>query len=86
MKDLEKIFKALANRRRLAIIKYLKNNKDASVGEVSRAIKASFKATSKHLLILSSANIVDREQVHFQAAYRLAPRVHPVLKVFLTLV
>lgn len=86
MKDLERIFKALANRRRLAIIKYLKNNRDASVGEISKAIKASFKASSKHLIILSAASVVEREQVHFQAAYNLAPKIGPILKVLLSLI
>ena len=72
MKDLEKILKALANRRRLAIIKYLKNNREAPVGEIAGAIRLSFRSTSKHLGILSAADIIDREQRNLQIFYRLA--------------
>jgi len=71
-KDLEKIFKALANRRRLAIIRYLKKRKNATVGSIAGEIKLSFKSTSKHLNILFSADIVDREQKDLQKFYSLS--------------
>ena len=72
MRDLEKILKALANRRRLAIIKYLKKHREASVGEIAGAIKLSFKSTSKHLVILANVDILEREQRSLQMNYRLA--------------
>ena len=62
MKDLEKLLKALANRRRLAILKYLKERSEASVGDIAEAIHVSFPATSKHLARLSALDIIDREQ------------------------
>ncbi len=71
MKELEKPLKALANRRRLAILKYLKQNREASVGEIAGTIKLSFRATSKHLGILAAADILDKEQRSHQ------PRYHP---------
>ena len=49
IKEAEKILKALANARRLAIVKYLRKEKEATVGDIAEAIKLSFKATSKHL-------------------------------------
>ncbi len=72
MKNLEKQLKALANRRRLAILKYLKKVRQASVGEIAGEINLSFKATSKHLNILSTADILEREQVSLSVYYRLA--------------
>ncbi len=71
MKELEKILKALANKRRLAIVKYLKNHHEASVGELANAIKLSLRTTSKHLGILLAAELVDREQRQLQVFYRL---------------
>ena len=62
MKETERILKALANRRRLAILKFLKEYREASVGDVALAIKLSFKATSKHLAILDKVDLVQREQ------------------------
>ena len=71
--DLERVIKALANRRRLVILRVLKKNTEASVGNLARAIKLSFKSTSNHLGVLSSAGIVDRTQVSTMMLYRLAP-------------
>ncbi|MDP2649137.1 MAG: metalloregulator ArsR/SmtB family transcription factor [bacterium] len=68
----ERIFKALANRRRIAIIVYLKKRKEAAVGDIAGTIRLSFKATSKHLNILNAANILEREQRSLQMYYRLA--------------
>ena len=70
-KDLEKIFKALANRRRIAIIRFLKKQKEASVGEIAEEIELSFKATSKHLNILATADFLEKEQKSLQMLYRL---------------
>ncbi|OGI63740.1 hypothetical protein A2914_01015 [Candidatus Nomurabacteria bacterium RIFCSPLOWO2_01_FULL_41_21] len=79
-KDLEKIFKAFANRRRLAILKFLKKNKEQSVGEVADAIKLSFKSTSKHLLILSNAEIIEADQVSLVKFYSLFSKPNSLVK------
>lgn len=77
MKELEKTLKALANKRRLTIVKYLKDNREASVAEIASAIKLSFKATSKHLRILAAADIVESEQRSLQAFYWLVDSPGP---------
>lgn len=80
MKQLEKILKALANKRRLAILQYLKNNREESVGEIAKAIKLSFKATSKHLAILSSVDILDHDKRSLQIYYSLSAQCPPTAK------
>lgn len=80
MKQVEKTLKALANRRRLAIVKYLKKVREATVGEIAEEIKLSFKATSKHLGVLAAADIVEKEQRSLQMWYYLAPRLHHIAK------
>jgi DNA-binding transcriptional ArsR family regulator len=82
---LEKTIKALANRRRLAIVKYLKNKREASVGEIADEIRLSFKATSKHLGVLSAADILDRNQKSLQMFYSLAEPLPPVGKKIIDL-
>jgi len=77
MRELEKILKALANKRRLAIIRYLRENKEAPVGEIANEINLSFKATSKHLNILSAIDIVEKDQRSLQIYYRLAANQKP---------
>ena len=50
--SLETLFKALANRRRLIIIRHLKKHGEKSVTELADVIGVSVKSMSKHLLIL----------------------------------
>lgn len=85
MKKFEKILKAVANRRKLTIIKFLKSHREATVGEIAEVIRLSFKATSKHLAILSSVEIVDREQRSLQMFYRLASSQVPIAKHLIAL-
>ena len=71
MKDLERTLKALANKRRLAILQYLKKAKEATVGDIAGEIKLSFAATSRHLGVLSAADIVEKEQRSLEMWYSL---------------
>ena len=84
-KDFERIMKALANRRRLAILRFLKTTKDASVGDIADEIKLSFKATSKHLGVLYAAGIVDREQRSLQMFYHLSSDLPLPARVIISL-
>jgi DNA-binding transcriptional ArsR family regulator len=79
-KELERILKALANRRRLSIVKYLKKSKEATVGDIADEIKLSYKATSKHLGVLANADIVDKEQRSLQMWYRISSTTHTITK------
>ncbi len=85
-RELEKVLKALANKRRVLILKYLKRSGRATVGEISDAIKLSFKATSKHLMILSNADIVDKEQESLNMNYFLPKTTHPLAAKLLSII
>lgn len=85
MHKLEKILKALANRRRLAILKYLKENKEAPVAEIADEINLSFKATSKHLGVLSAIDIIEREQRSSQMFYYLSAAQEPPVKYIISI-
>ncbi|HEY4490311.1 MAG TPA: metalloregulator ArsR/SmtB family transcription factor [Candidatus Paceibacterota bacterium] len=71
MNSIEKILKALANKRRLAIVKYLDSKKGASVGDIAEAIKLSFRSTSRHLRVLSSVDIIEGSQIGLTVIYKL---------------
>ena len=71
-KNLEKTLKALANQRRIAIVRFVRQKKEASVGDIAEAIKLSFKATSRHLGRLLAADILDKEQRSLQVFYRIS--------------
>lgn len=85
LRDFEKVMKALANRRRLAILKYLKVGGRATVGDIAGEIKLSFKSTSKHLQLLAAAGIIEREQISLQMWYQIVEKlpdgVKPVLSI-----
>ena len=76
-KILERELKALANKRRLAILKFLKKNKEASVGGIAQAIKLSFKSTSRHLAVLSGADILNKNQKGLEVYYQIASPTSP---------
>ncbi len=85
MKDIEKQMKALANARRLSILKYLKKRKEATVGSISAEIRLSFKSTSRHLGVLYAADILEKEQRSLEIYYRLAKHLHPATKHVITI-
>jgi DNA-binding transcriptional ArsR family regulator len=72
-REAERLFKALGNRRRIAILKHLARTRRASVGDVAKHIKLSIKATSKHLSALSSVGLLDREQIGLTVWYFVSP-------------
>lgn len=85
MDKLERILKALANRRRLAIVRYLLDGRRVPVGVIADKIDLSFKATSKHLNILHGADILEREQkgphMYYKIAGNAINKIDTVLKI-----
>lgn len=80
MKNIEKICKALANKKRLEILALLHKAKSASVGEVAEKICISLKATSKHLLQLYQADFVEKERRGGLTIYTLNDRMGGIIK------
>ena len=80
---LEKILKAVANKRRLNILKLLTKNREMNVAEISEGIHLSFKSTSRHLAILSSLNLVSKTQKQLFVYYRLSQANLPLVKFIL---
>ena len=85
MHSLERLFKGVANKRRIAILAYLKKKKSARVGAIADDIRLSLKATSKHLAILSAAGFLDREQVSLEMHYRISEDLPEAAKSILTI-
>lgn len=85
MKQLERVLKALANKRRLVILQFLKRTVEASVGEISQEIGLSFKTTSKHLGILAGVDILEKEQRRLKVFYRLSKKQTPAARRILSL-
>ncbi len=83
--NLEKVLKALANRKRIAILKYLKSKKEISVGDIASEINLSMKSTSKHLSRLSVLDILERKQKSKQMFYRLSKEKNKIVEQILSI-
>jgi len=72
MQEETRIFKALANERRLRILKILSTAGQLPVNEISNRLNLSVKSTSKHLLILERAGLLGRKQIETTVFYFMA--------------
>ena len=86
MNKLEKELKALANKRRLSIVKYLEEKGEANVTEVARQIQLSFKSTSRHLAILRAVQVIERDQKGKEVYYRLEVPKSVIVRTILDLI
>ncbi len=75
IKEWTKTFKAFANEHRLRILRLLMLNKELSVKEVSSRIHLGGKATSKHLIILSTIGFLESYGKKGGVWYRLHPHL-----------
>ena len=80
----EKVLKALANKRRLKILKHIDASGRSVVGDISQSIKLSMKATSKHLQILYAADLLERDQRGLRAYYDLSATLPKYVRIILT--
>lgn len=80
MKQLERLLKALANRRRLEILRELKKHNKLPVGEIARRIRLSLHATSKHLRILSVHSLIDADRQGMQIYYHRVQDIPPAAR------
>ena len=83
--EIERQLKALANRRRLAILGMLRKRKEANVTDIAEAIKLSFTSTSKHLIMLERAGFVEKEQRSLNMFYKVAKDVPELLSHILSM-
>ena len=57
-KSLMKIFKAIANENRFAVLKFLRKNKEMSVGDLAEITNSAFRSVSRNLHFLRKADLV----------------------------
>ncbi len=76
MKTYDKIFRALGNPKRFAIVSYLLKNREATVEYIAEAIKLSHTSTSKHLVLLDKLDIVAFRRNSRYILYRLNTGEH----------
>ena len=79
----ERLMKAVANKRRLAILLLLKRERMLPVTDIARAIHMSVPATSKHLQILRNAGILIDRKRGLSVLYRISLEQEEVIRALL---
>lgn len=80
---IEHVLKAVANRRRLEILRYLKIKKELTLDDVADRLELSFRSTSKHLIILSRSGLLVRKQKSRFVIYQLESNIPRYLQSLL---
>jgi len=70
--ELERYYRALANRKRLEIVQLLAKQGPLPVKDIAELIKLSFKSTHKHLHHLLQIGFLDKERRRNLVFYNLA--------------
>lgn len=83
MKEWTKIFKALANENRLAILKVLAKQGELPVKIICHKVDRGVKLVSKHLSILAHLNIVEGQGKLGSVWYKLHPSLRTEVKTIL---
>ena len=84
VRQLERIYKAVANGKRLHILIFLKKKKCATVSDISHAIKLKKQPASKHLQILEISGFLVRRKRGLFVTYRLSTALKEPHKKVLT--
>lgn len=84
-RELERLLKAIANKKRIAIMRHLKGGA-TTVGEIAKAIKLSIKATSHHMQLLSGAGYVTSEQEGLYVRYVINPQTEQATRILKTVI
>jgi len=86
LKDLEIIFKGLANKRRLIILDFLNKTGERDTGSIADYLKTDYKIVVPHLEKLLRANLIIKRRegliVHYQIS-ALGKRILNLLRNFI---
>ena len=70
-KELMKILKAIANENRFVILKYLRKDKELSVGDLAEATNSPFRSVSRDLSVLRSAGLIQTRNHYLSRLYSI---------------
>jgi len=83
-KELVKILKAVANKNRFLILKFLRKHKELSVGDLAEATDLPFRSVSRDLYNLRKVNLVQTRNHYSSRLYSIDIKNFPkdILKLF----
>ena len=84
-RELERIFKGVANHRRVEVMDFLERQPEQSVSEIAERLSIDFRTTSEHLRKLAIAGIVMKRYEGSTVRHALTNRGKSILKFGRTL-
>lgn len=82
IRNLEQKLRAIANARRLVILRELQKNKSMTVGDIAESVRLKIAPTSQHLRILKAAGIIEYKRKGKYVTYCLSlKQEEPIRKV-----
>lgn len=75
-----KVFAALGNEERLAVVSYLLAHQRGNCTEIAEAVRLSTPALSYHLRLLEEAGLIVRERRGRRRCVRISPELRKVLR------
>ncbi|MDA0376228.1 MAG: metalloregulator ArsR/SmtB family transcription factor [bacterium] len=85
IRNSEQKLKAIANARRLVILRELNSKKSMTVGDIAEAIRLNIAPTSQHLRILKSAGIIEYKRRGRFITYRISLKQEEPIKSILSM-
>ncbi len=86
MKNLEKIFKVLGNRRRLEILRLLIKNNELSVKAVAKQFKVKIQSASDHMVQLDKLNFLNRRRDKNHHFYFINKEMNNIQKILFDII
>lgn len=78
----ERVLRALASRKRLEIVR-LVLDRPLSVTDIAEKVRLSHKATSRHVILLAQADLLDSERVGSYSYYRVSRELPKIARSIL---
>ena len=83
-KQLERVFKGVANHRRIEIVTLIDKNPGITLFQISERLKSNFKTISEHIRKLVIAGLVDKKYLGRNVAHLLSPYGQKIIKILRT--
>jgi len=83
IRKFERVFKGVANHRRIEILLYLNKNNGASLDQIARALKCHFKTIFEHTRKLKIAGLINKYNTGNSAEHTLTPYGKKIIKIIL---
>lgn len=85
IRSLEKLYKAVANKRRLMLLQILSSRRGLSVTDLADKIKLTFRSASKHLQVLAGEGLIEARQRGKFVTYQITADPEPAQRKLLEL-